>query len=258
MIKVRMLTSTAPMSTDVEPTINPSFTLQKAVVLKSAIYFEDSALQMQSNNRLDSFEINNLDYAVDKININSIRLQHSKIEFTHNTALFKSKALADTITTKVIENNFKVLVGSTVLFGNSILYKDAGKPAAAGFDPANFELTKLAASIKNIHFSTKSTDATIENITLQEAKGLKLDSLSGVISITDDTYKIDKLIIKTPNSYIAGDALIMPATFTVNPTLNNQINIINTSISLKDIALINPAIVKKYQQQIGNNKTLFI
>ena len=258
-IKIRMLTSTAPLSKAVESTINPTFTLQKAVVLKSEIYFEDSALQMLSNNRLDSFEVNNLDYAVDKININSIRLQHSKIEFTHNTALFKSKALADTITTKVIENNFQVLVRSTVLSQNNILYKDAGKPAAtAGFNPANFELIKLAASIKNIHYSLKSTDATIENIALQEAKGFRLDSLSGVISITNDTYKIDKLIIKSPNSYIAGDALIMPATFTVNPTLNNQINIINTSISLKDIALINPALVKKYQQQIGNNKTLFI
>ena len=258
-IKVRMLTSTAPKSIAVEPTINPTFTLQKAVVLKSAIYFEDSALQMLSNNKIDSFELNNLDYAVDKIHIDDIRLNHSKIEFIHNTALLKSKALADTITTKVIENNFQVLVKSTVLSENIILYKDAGKPAAAaGFNPANFELTQLAASIKNFHYSLKSTEATIENIALQEAKGFRLDSLSGIISITDDTYKLDKLLIKTPHSYIAGDALILPATFTVNPTLNNQINISNTRISLKDIALINPELVRKYQDQIGNNNTFFI
>ena len=139
------------------------------------------------------------------------------------------------------------------------MYKDAGQPAeVAGFNPANFELTQLAANIKNISYSSKSTAATIENIALQETKGFRLDSLAGIISITNDTYKLDKLLIKTPHSYIAGDALIMPATFTVNPTLNNQINISNARISLKDIALINPAIVKKYQYQIGNNNTLFI
>jgi len=258
-IKIRMLTATAPLSVAVEPVINPSFTLQKAVVIKSAIYFEDSALQMISNNRIDSFEVNNLDYAVDKINISAIRLQNSKIQFSHNTALIKSKILADTITTKVIENNLRVAVGSLLLSQNNIQYKDAGKPAAAeGFNLANFELNKLAANIKNILYSSKGTAATIENIALQEEKGFQLDSLSGIISVSDDTYKLDKLLIKTPNSYIQGNALVLPATFSTNPTLNNLINISNTSISLKDVALINPAIVKKYQQQIGNNKTLFI
>lgn len=258
-IKVRILSSTAPLSEAVEPAINPSFTLQKATITKSAIYFEDSALQMISNNRIDSFEVNNLDYAVDKINSSLIRLHHSNIQFSHNTALLKSKILADTITTKIIENNLTIAVGSILVEDNNIVYKDAGKPAAAaGFNPANFELNNLAASIKNIIYSNKGTAATIENIALKEAKGFKLDSLSGNISVSDDTYKLDKFLIKTPNSTIQGNALILPATFTTNPTLNNEINISNTSISLKDVALINPVIVKKYQQQIGNNNILFI
>ena len=258
-IQVRMLTSTAPLSVAVETVINPSFTLQKAAITMSKIYFEDSALQMISNNRIDSFEVKNLDYAVDKIRIDGIRLQHSKIQFSHNTALLKSKVLADTSTTKIIKNNLTIAVGSLLLLENNILYKDAGKPAvAAGFNPANFELTKLAAGIKNVTYSSKGTAATIDNIALQETKGFQLDSLTGIISASDDTYKLDKFLIKTPNSYIQGNALILPATFTTNPTLNNEINISNTSISLNDVALINPAIVKKYQQQIGNNKRLFI
>lgn len=252
-VKIRMLEKHIPVGA--LSSIGPSFTLQKGFISKSSVFYDDSSLQITSASSIDSAAFTKLDYTVDRISFDSIQLQNSNIQVEKKASLFNSSASLDTNT----KSSTAVAIKYLNISDNKINYKDAGRILPAeGFDPSNFKLNKLDAVIKDISYDSKGTQANIENITLKEAKGFLLDSLSAIVAVTADEYRLDKLFIKTPNSYIQGNTLILPATFTTTPTLNNEINIINTTISLKDVALLNPALVRKYRTQIGNNTTLFI
>jgi translocation and assembly module TamB len=257
-IKIRMLAKTAPPP-GADSAVQPSFSLQNAIITRSSFIYEDSALQMVSNNVIDSFKLNKLNYETDKIKIDDIVLDNSNIKFANNFAIEKVKAAADTIQKEVAVNNLTITVGAVKLSRNKLTFRDTGKPAAAGgFDPANIQLTNLAAFVKDIKYNSSSFKANIENIALAEAKGFQVDTATAKVSVTNEEYKLDDILIKTPNSYIQGNTWIMPATFSTNPTLDNEVNFINTKLSLKDIELINPAIVNKYKKQLGNNNTLYI
>ncbi len=141
-------------------------------------------------------------------------------------------------------------------------YDDSNAQAKEGFDPSHLDIKNINTSISAFLFSADTTRAYLDQLTMQDKSGLKLDTAHVNFTFTDQMLLADELYIKTPNSLIQNwvsltyDSL---AGITINPQNSLlKATLVNSSIAFNDLYILLPSLKTSFKpEQFANKKVNF-
>lgn len=158
-----------------------------------------------------------------------------------------------------VNNPWKIEIDKIDLDSNQLRYDDNNYPKAAkGIDYNHLAITGFSLSTEDLVFTPSAYKGLLTKLSFQEQSGLQVKELHAGFLYNDKEAELKDLVLQTGNSnintnlhakYPSIDAVIKkPALLYVDAALTN------TSIAVKDLLLINPAL----QEQLKGNETSII
>lgn len=250
--------NTANANNATAESILPTLRVNSLAIKKSHFSFKGEVAGINTINDIGDLDLRGLSTTTpQKILLDKLQLDHSSLSLDRSIGQTAAK-------TKMVDTtpgNISVTVKEVRLFNDNIAYNDlSGKKKTSGFDPAHINIRSLRAGITGIGYDDKTIQAKVDSISMVEQSGFILDSMRGNIIIQDTIILTKNIFIKTPSSRIAGNATIYPLSLD-EKYHGNQQNIIsfhNNIISRKDIAVLVPAIMEKYNKQLQGVSFIYI
>ena len=239
---------------------NPLFTINKTIVKNSSIYFENIPDYMVSNNAINYLEVVGLNNTtlLNTYRTQSIVLNNSSVFFQHRNENEVIKVVADTV--MAIANNttaLGIVVNDINLQNNAVVYNNISKPKKpARFDYYHLDLKAVKLVAANTKFENGNVKTHVKSFGFQDKSGLTIDTLSGIVNMDSSNITIKDFFTKTPYSKIEIAAVVYPQSFISRNKDNkgklpdNEIRIIKTVVSKKDLELLDDVFVKKYKKQL--------
>lgn len=239
---------------------NPLFTINKTVIKKSHIYFENKPDYLLTDNYIDYLDIEGLNNTtqLNTYTTNSIVLNNSAVLFQHRTENEVVKVVADTLTA-IANNNTSlgIVIKNIALQNNSVIYNNISQPKKSrGLDYYHLDVKGLKLLASNTKFDNGNIYTNIQSFGFKDKSGFAIDTLSGLISMDSSNVNIKNFYAETPYSKIGATALIYPQSFKGGnkqkfPLPDNEIKLTQTIISRKDLELLADALSKTYKKQLA-------
>ncbi|MEO6818140.1 MAG: translocation/assembly module TamB domain-containing protein [Ginsengibacter sp.] len=190
------------------------------------------------------------------ITLNDATLNNSAIMVETASAL-PAKVSKDTMITTPTPS-MKIIAGDITINSSSLKFDDVSAPnAPSGMDYAHLFLKDLSIHAKDLQYSTDTILASIKSATLKDKSGFVLNKMHTDFAMNPSGVSLGDLLIETPGSVIQRSADISyPSLEAIkqNPgVLGLDIDLVNSKISTKDLAMFVPALAA----QLPANATLY-
>ena len=238
---------------------NPLFTINKTVIKKSHIYFENKRDYLLTDNYIDYLDIEDLNNTtqLNTYSTSSIVLNNSSVLFQHRTENEVVKVVADTLTAIASNNtSLGIIIKDISLQNNSLVYNNVSQPIKSrGLDYYHLDVKGLKLLAANTKFNNGNINTNITYFGFKDKSGFAIDTLSGIIDMDSSIVDIKDFYLQTPYSKMAATALIYPESFKggnkqIFPLPDNEIKLTQTIISPKDFELLADALSKTYKKQL--------
>jgi hypothetical protein len=247
------------VSDSAKESILPMIMIGKMNIARSHFAFYGQASGLRTVNDINEFNLNGLAVAApQKITLDKAELKNSSLLLDRNIiekAVNKIKQM-DTAT-----SNLAVLVKEVRLSNNNIAYNNpSAKKTDKGFDANHVNLLRFNAGLANMGYGDNVIKVHVDSLSFKEKSGLVLDSMHGDFSMDDTTIMARNMLLKTPLSRIKGDALVFPASIGEKYKGNQQNHLVfvNNVIARKDIQLLAPSIMDKYNRQLQGVSFIYV
>ncbi len=176
-------------------------------------------------------------------------------------AFDNSKLRVDTVTGKLVNDSLGVFHVRDVKINNtSFVYNDISKRKRSGFDLHHMMIRRLKANGKDIDYTGKKINASLAFVSGQDKSGFTVDSLHGNFLLTDSLVTVENLVVVTPQSRMAGTAVLYP--FSLLPgnrsRVQNRISLKNNVLARRDLELLIPDIMRTYRTQLAGISALYL
>ncbi|NCI50529.1 translocation/assembly module TamB [Sediminibacterium roseum] len=247
------------VSDSAKESILPSIMIGKMNIARSHFAFYGQASGLRTVNDINEFNLNGLAVAApQKISLDKAELNNSSLLLDRNIiekAVEKIKQI-DTVT-----SSLAVVVKELRLSNNNIAYNNpSAKKMERGFDANHVNLLRFNAGLTNMGYGDNTIRIHVDSLSFKEKSGLVLDSLHGDFSMDDSTILAKNMLLKTPFSRISGEALVFPASIDGQYRGNQQNRLVmaNNVIARKDIQLLAPSIMDKYNRQLQGVSFIYV
>jgi hypothetical protein len=247
------------VSDSAKESILPMIMIGKMNIARSHFAFYGQASGLRTVNDINEFNLNGLAVAApQKITLDKAELKNSSLLLDRNIiekAVNKIKQM-DTAT-----SNLAVLVKEVRLSNNNIAYNNpSAKKTDKGFDANHVNLLRFNAGLTNMGYGDNVIKVHVDSLSFKEKSGLVLDSMHGDFSMDDTTIMARNMLLKTPLSRIKGEALVFPASIDEKYKGNQQNHLVfvNNVIARKDIQLLAPSIMDKYNRQLQGVSFIYV
>ncbi|MEO6191296.1 MAG: translocation/assembly module TamB domain-containing protein [Saprospiraceae bacterium] len=237
---------------------NPFFKINNMIVKNSNIYFENKLDYLLINNNINYLEVvdlNNTTLANTYMS-KSIVLKNSFLLFQHRSENKIVKVIKDTVTA-IAKNTtaLGIIVNDINLQNNAFIYNNISQPKKpVGLDVYHLNLTAVKLVASNSKFDNGNVKSQLKSFAFKDKSGFMLDTLSGIVNMDSSNISIKDFFAKTPYSKIELTTKVYPESFSSGNKNrgkfpDNEIRLIKTVISKKDLELLDDALAKKYKQQ---------
>ena len=254
----RYLITKPQKTSDVKPP-NPLFTINRTIVKKSHVYFENKPDYLLTDNfidYLDIIDLNNTDI-LNTYTTSSIILNNSSILFQHKSENEVVKVVADTLTAIATNTtSLGIVIKDIALQNNSIVYNNISQPQKrAGLDYHHLDVKGLKLLASNTKFDNGNINTNIKSFGFRDKSGFAIDTLSGSVNLDSSNVNIKDFYVETPYSKISASALVYPESFKGGnkqkfPLPDNEIKLTQTIISRKDLELLSDTLANMYKKQL--------
>ncbi|MFI5172479.1 MAG: hypothetical protein ACHQFW_08815, partial [Chitinophagales bacterium] len=198
--------------------------------------------------------INRGEIFINRIDLGEQVLALEKIEFDDTN--IKLRALYDTIP-NIHEESFDTIhiklgkwdVEASQLSLNNCAFSfvdENAKTHSGGLDFGDLDFTKIKIDISDILFSGDTLVTDINQISLQDKSGFRLDTLRGEMLLSPYEITLNKLLLTTPDSRIRDQLSISFSTYNDFDRFETAVrwntNFVRSTIALKDLAYFVPEV----------------
>ena len=257
---VQQIQSNAPI--DNSPTTKlPLITLSSMAINQSTITYFNKIKNFKSVNELNEFALQNVIAKLgdNNIKVGLVKLNKSNINFEKNKL---DALIPQEVKDSVASPTFVITVDKIDINNNTIVLNDNTKPTTKQVvDYAHLSISDFTLNANNLLYAgIKSVEGNISQVSFKDKSGFTLDSLTGNFKMDSTSYRVENVKVITPQSKIYAAALLYPTSFKniFEAKEVNEIKFTNTLISKKDIALLAPEIIAKYQQQLNGVNNFFV
>jgi len=249
----------ASVSDTAQQNILPTIKIGKLDIARSHFSYKGQESGVNTVNEIGEMDLQALIAAPQKISLEKLQLNNSSLLLDRDviTKVIEKIKQIDT----AASNNLSVAVKEVRFFNDNVAYNDlSGKRKGKGFDPGHVTIHSLKGGIADFGYGNNIIKAKIDSMSMVEASGFILDSLHGDFNMQDTVILVKNMLLTTPSSRIAGNAKIYPVSLDARYRGNDQ-NILafhNNIISRKDIALLAPSIMEKYNRQLQGVSYIYV
>jgi translocation and assembly module TamB len=249
----------APVKVSSQVQLLPMIKVDKLNITKSHFAFKGEDAGVNTVNDIDEMKLEALAIAApQKITLEKLQLNNSSVSLDRDIiekVVNKIKQI-DTVT-----SNMAVVVKDVRFFNNNVTYNDlSGKKKGTGFDASHVSIRSLNAGFKDIGYGDNMMKVKIDSMSLKEQSGFVLDSMHGNFNMLDTVILVHNLLFKTPYSRIAGEAVVYPLSLDAKYRGNSQNSLVftNNIIARRDIALLAPSVMEKYNKQLSGVSFVYV
>lgn len=243
--------SAIEVSDSAKESILPMIMINKMNIARSHFAFYGQASGLRTINDINEFNLDGLAVAApQKISLDMAELKNSNLLLDRNVI---EKAVEKIKQLDTVSSNLAVMVKKVKFYNNTIAYNNPStKRLARGFDMNHVKVEKFSAGFADLGYGDNMIRAKVDSMSFREQSGFILDSMHGNFSM-DSAIMAKNLLIKTPQSRINGDATVFMQSLDPKYRGNAQNRLVfnNNVIARKDLQLLAPAIMEKYNQQLA-------
>ena len=178
------------------------------------------------------------------ITLNDATLNNSDIKVEIASKLPQKVSLDTVITTPT--PSMKIIAGDITINKSSLKFDDVSAPKApSGMDYVHLFLQDMSIHAKDLQYSTDTILASIKSASLKDKSGFVLNKMHTDFAMNPSGVSLENLLIETPGSIIQRSANISyPSLVAIQKdpgVLGLDIDLVNSKISSKDLALFVPA-----------------
>jgi hypothetical protein len=247
------------VSDSAKESILPSVMIGKMNIARSHFAFYGQASGLRTVNDINEFNLNGLAVAApQKITLDKVELNNSSLLLDRNIiekAVDKIKQM-DTAT-----SNLAIMVKEVRLSNNNIAYNNpSAQKLDRGFDANHVNLLRFNAGLTDMGYGDNVIRLHVDSLSFKERSGLVLDSMHGDFAMDDTTITAKNMLLKTPLSRIKGEALVFPASIDERYRGNQQNHLVfvNNVIARKDMQLLAPSLMDKYNRQLQGVSFIYV
>jgi translocation and assembly module TamB len=259
LLKSKSKKGIAPVTNVSQVQLLPMIKVDKLNITKSHFAFKGEDAGVNTVNDIDEMKLEALAIAApQKITLDKLQLNNSSVLLDRDIiekVVDKIKQI-DTVT-----SNMAVVVKDVRFSNNTLTYNDlSGKKKGRGLDPSHIKIRSLNAGFKDIGYGDNKMKVKIDSMSLKEQSGFILDSMHGNLNMHDTAIFVHNLLFKTPYSRIAGEAIVYPLSLDTKYKGNSQnsLTFTNNIIARRDIALLAPSIMEKYNRQLEGVSFVYV
>jgi translocation and assembly module TamB len=206
-------------------------------------------------------EANNIDIKNQVVDLAGVRLQNGLISFQQMEVEPKDTVARVDPQTKVHNENvaepWKFSLNSFDLAGTTLQYYDFNQlPAASGIDFSRLWISDLNTRLRNVFFDGEEGRVNIQSFTFREKSGFKLKAFHSAIAVLKDSLAVKNFLLHTTNSKISMEAAAsFPSLQAVQQDINTAnfyLNVISSTLSLKDLLFFSPDALDSLPLSLSN------
>ena len=186
-----------------------------------------------------------IDIQKQKLQLTDLSLTKSSIVYTVKKSFQRDTLKANTTTTTTAPSNWLISLKQIDLNDNAFGYTNENEnPTVSGMDFNHLLFRNINLNGKDISVTPEKISLALNDLNLQEEKGFSLKHFSTDLTYTKTRLELSKLNIETDNSKIGDYVKIDFPSFNAFKdsigTVEANLNLPNTTISLKDIVAFKP------------------
>jgi hypothetical protein len=220
--------------------------IKQITLFDIGVSISDSVEGFTTNNKINQFNVSGLSLDV-KNNSTSV----NRIQIDAADILFAQSKMPKKITAEkkdTAQTNWRVAINKLDINKSVLRFNDYNNKPVRGFDPNHLDVKQINVAVSNILLSPDSTSALLSQLTLKDKSGFSLDTTHADFTMTNNRIAINKLFVKTPNSFIQqsfdvrydnlDNLLTKPKNTLITAVLGKSV------ISFKDLYLLYPDLEK--------------
>lgn len=232
---------------------NNKYKVETAKLNNSKVNFTSGEADMKASADLKDLSFNQLiaDVTHSKYQLESAALNRSNVSFSFKPVP-PSKTAAKTDTAAKTPG-IALLVNQLSLAENNVKFDNFAEKPAKGMDFNHLLISNLGLQAEQLAYSDAEIKVNIKSAMMKEKSGFELQKLQGNVAYAEKQTKVDKLIVKTPNTSIEGNAQLdytAMEDLTKHPErVKIYLQVKNTSIGLKDAGYFSDAVPANYRNE---------
>jgi hypothetical protein len=239
------------VSDSAKESILPQILINNLNINRSHFAFDGQASGLHTVNEVNEFQLQGLAIAApQKISLDFAELNNSNLLLDRNII---EKAFAKIKQVDTVTSSLAAVVKRVRFHNDTIAYNNPStQRLTRGFDANHVKITAFTAGMSELGYGDNTIKAKIDSMSMKEQSGFVMDSMHGVFVFKDTLITASSVLVKTPQSRIAGNGIFYPFSLDANYRGNEQNHIIfsNNIIARKDLQFFVPALMDKYSRQL--------